>query len=188
MFQRNKGEYGYISKVKKMDIVKMLIYVAIDLAIFVVGLFLNQMSHKNIFTVIAVLFVLPWARIFVEFILLFPYQTPAREDYTKIASVVSGEQKLLSDVVITSEQKAMGLSFVVLGKGYIFALAMNEKQNVKYIQNYLQTGVRNRSDAYQVAIYTSLEQLMKAVKTAKTKEIADTEQETVEEYVMSLIV
>ena len=106
MFQRNKGEYGYISKVKKMDIVKMLIYVAIALAIFVVGLFLNQMSHKNIFTVIAVLFVLPWARIFVEFILLFPYQTPAREDYTKIVPIIKE-----SGIIVISDEIYAELSY-----------------------------------------------------------------------------
>ena len=76
MFKKEKGEYGYITKSKKIDLIKMAIYIVIALAIVVVGLLLNKMSIQNIFTVVAILFVLPWARVLVEFIMLFPYHTP----------------------------------------------------------------------------------------------------------------
>ena len=59
MLKKTKGEYGYITKSKKLDIIKMLIYIGIAAAIFIIGLFLNKMSYQNIFTIVAILFVLP---------------------------------------------------------------------------------------------------------------------------------
>ena len=94
MFKKTKGEYGYITKTKKYDIIKMLIYMAIALAIFVTGLILNNMSYSNVFTIIAILFVLPWAKILVEFIVMFPYKTPEKEDFKQVEAALSDDSRL----------------------------------------------------------------------------------------------
>lgn len=188
MFSRKKGEYGYIKKAKKQDIIKMLIYVAIALLIFFVGLLMNKMSYTNVFTVVAILFVLPWARVLVEYIVLFTYHTPEKEDYDKVVAAVSPEAKVISDYVFTSTERSMGLNFLVVGNGYAYGWIMNDKQDVKGIQTYLQKGVSNWSDQYQVKIYTRLEELLKVVSHAKEKEIPDQEREKVESYLLSLAV
>ena len=188
MFKKTKGEYGYITKTKKYDIIKMLIYMAIALAVFVTGLLLNKMSYSNVFTVVSILFVLPWAKVLVEFIVMFPYKTPEKEDYKQVETVLPEDSRLLSDLVITSEEKSMGLNFMVIGSGFVHALVMNDKQNVDYIQNYLRTGVANWSSAYQVKIHKNKESFLKGIKEVKKKEISAEEIQQVEEYLLSLIV
>lgn len=188
VFQKEKGEYGYITKSKKYDIIKMLIYVGIALVIFVVGLLLNKMSYVNVFTIVAILFVLPWARVLVEFILLFPYDTPKQEDYEKWKAIVPEGSRLLSDVIITSTEKSMGLDFMVLGRGYVFGFATKEKQDNQYVQNYLKKGVEQNSNVYQVKIFHKEKDFENAIKSAKEKDISFEERECVEKYLLSIMV
>lgn len=188
MFKREKGSYGYIKRCKKQDIIKMVLYVFVALGIFITGLFTNKMSYQNIFTILAILFVLPWARVLVEFIMFFPYKTPEKESYDKVAAVAPKEAKVASDMVITSSEKSMGLSFVVIGNGYLFGLIMNEKQDVNYIQKYLKNGVYNWSNQYQVKIHKNMKDFLRDVEQAKEKEIPEVERENVESYIFSLVI
>ncbi len=64
-----KGDCGYISNRKKKALMGVLLMAAAGLAVFIAGLLLNKMSNRNIFSVIAVLFVLPGAKYLVRFIL-----------------------------------------------------------------------------------------------------------------------
>lgn len=188
MFKKKKGEYGYITKSKRIDVIKMAIYVAIALFIFCLGLVLNKMSYQNIFTIVAILFVLPWARVLVEFIVFFPYKTPSKEQYDKVRSVISDEAVLASDMVITSTEKSMGLNFLVMGNGYVIGVVMNQKQSVDEIQNYLRKGVNNWSDKYRVKLYGNFDDFLKDVREAKEKEITEKERENVEKFLFSLVV
>lgn len=188
MFKKKKGQYGYIAKSKRIDLIKMGIYVGIALAIFILGLFLNKMSYQNIFTIVAILFVLPWARVLVEYIVFWPYQTPSKEQYDKVAAVIDQEAVLASDMVITSTEKSMGLDFLVMGNGYVVGIVMNQKQNVDEIQNYLRKGVNNWSDKYRVKVYGKFDDFLKDVKEAKEKEISDKERENVEKFIYSLVI
>lgn len=188
MFKKKKGEYGYIAKSKRIDVIKMIIYVGIALAIFVLGLFLNKMSYQNIFTMVAILFVLPWARVLVEFIVFFPYKTPEKEKYDKVEKAIGEDTVLASDMVITSTEKSMGLDFLVMGNGYVIGVIMNQKQDVDEIQNYLRKGVNNWSDKYRVKIYGKYDEFLKDVKEAKGKEISEKERENVEKFIFSLVV
>lgn len=72
---KKRGEYGYIAARKKKTLLGTIIIALIGVAIFLVGLFLNKMSNRNLFTIIAVLAVLPAAKQLVAFIVLFPFKT-----------------------------------------------------------------------------------------------------------------
>lgn len=188
MWKKTKGEYGYIKKTKKIAFLKLIGFLVIAAVIFGLGLLLNKMSYRNIFTIVAILFVLPWARVVVELVLMFPYKTPERANYDKLKAVVAEDARLASDLVITSRERSMGLDFMVLGNGYIFALACNEKQDVNYIQKYLKDGVYNWSNQYQVKIYKQFTDLVRDVQQVKEKEIPEKERQNVEDYVFSLVV
>lgn len=81
-----KGSFEYINKKKKRKIIMVIAIIVIALAIFGVGLLLNKMSRANIFTVLAILCVLPWAKQLVALIVLFPYHSVSRERYEKARS------------------------------------------------------------------------------------------------------
>lgn len=188
MFKKEKGEYGYLTKSKKIDLIKMAIYIAVALAIVVVGLLLNKMSFQNIFTVVAIMFVLPWARVLVEFIMLFPYHTPDKAQYEQLLNAAGEGVIVASDLVITSTEKAMGLNFVAMGSGYVVGVISNEKQNADEIQKYLRKGIHNWSNQYRVKIYRKFEDLLQDVSKAEEKELPVEERTHVEEFVFSLVI
>ena len=78
-----KGSFEYIKKKKKRKIIMVVAIIVIAAAIFGIGLLLNKMSRANIFTVLAILCVLPWAKQLVALIVLFPYHSVSRERYDK---------------------------------------------------------------------------------------------------------
>lgn len=104
-----KGSFEYINKKKKRKIIMVIAIIVIALAIFGVGLLLNKMSRANIFTVLAILCVLPWAKQLVALIVLFPYHSVSRERYEKAKECVQAnglpDVKLYTDLVITSPEK-----------------------------------------------------------------------------------
>lgn len=51
----SRGELGYLEYKKKKAVLGTVAMAVIGFTIFIIGLFLNKMSNKNIFTVVAVL-------------------------------------------------------------------------------------------------------------------------------------
>ena len=76
----SRGELGYLEYKKKKAVLGTVAMAVIGLAIFIIGLFLNKMSNKNIFTVVAVLFALPAAKFLVAYIVAFPYHTVGKRE------------------------------------------------------------------------------------------------------------
>ena len=80
----NKCDRGYIEAKKKRSILLTLLMALLGIVVFLVGFFLNEMSNRNIFTVAAILFVLPGAKFLVGFIVVFPYRSEAGKDMKRL--------------------------------------------------------------------------------------------------------
>lgn len=186
----DKGEYGYLYGEKKKYTLRIIIYFLIAVAIFLTGLFLNKFSTRNIFTVAAILVVLPWARAVVGLVTLFPFQQTPKEEHDEVAARVGEGLRLYSDLVITSPEKVMGLQYMVKSTGCILGIASRENPDAKYIQGYLSKGVHNWCSDYQVKIYDKREKeaFLRAIPTLSQKELPEKEEENVSDYLRSLIV
>lgn len=194
-----KGEFGYIAKRKKRTIVMSFMILLIAVIIFVAGLLLNKMSKANIFTILAVLCVLPWAKQIVALVVLFPYHSVSRERYEKVKTAVKGRidgdtdsddpepVRLYTDLVITSSEKIMNLDFVVVGYGQVIALVGKKGQDVAYIRQYLSKGVAQWGD-YKVKIVESEKLFLKDVEGLQPNQTNPEERENVNSYLRSLIV
>lgn len=80
----SRGQLGYLEYKKKRAIAGTIAMAVLGIIVFLVGFFLNDMSNRNIFTVVAVLFALPGAKFLVAFIVAFPYHTVGKEQYDKV--------------------------------------------------------------------------------------------------------
>ena len=138
------GEMGYLDSQKKYRIKKTLLYVFIGIAIFVLGLCLNKFEKTNIFTVIAVLMVLPAAKALVGVIVLFPYRSVETERVEKVKSLLSDADVMYTDMVFTSPDKVMFLAFLVIKQDEILCLAGREKEDLRYIEKYLREELKKR--------------------------------------------
>lgn len=187
---KKKGEFGYISHRKKRTLWMSVIILAVAVAIFVLGLLLNKMSKANVFTVLAILCVLPWAKQIVALVVFFPYRSVSGERYEKVALLVKEPVKLYTDLVITSSEKVMNLDFAVVGNSQVIALVGKKGQDVAYIRKYLSEGVANWGD-YKVKILESEKLFLKEVEELAGKEtegMDGEEAENVNSYLLSLIV
>lgn len=116
----SKGSYGYIKNKKKKLILLLLLDIVVAVGIFVLGLFLNKFSNKNIFTIIAMLFTLPGAKIFVSLVVVFPYKGFTKQAYDKVKQVVRDSEAVLYDLVLTSPERVM----------YIKSMAITEDEYI----------------------------------------------------------
>lgn len=183
-----RGEFGYIKTRKKRAVVGTLLMTVFGIAVFLTGLFLNEMSNRNIFTVIAVLFVLPGAKYLVAFIVLFPYHSVGRERYDSIVGKLPEGMQLYTDLVITSSEKIMHLDFAVVGNGQVFGLLGEGKQELAYVRKYLTTGVRNWGEGYKVKILESEKTFLAELAQVEPCEVDEEEEKHVKSYLLSLIV
>ena len=183
-----KSEWGYIKKKKRAMILYTLVFAVIIAAIYLTGYYLNDKSNASVWTVAAIVLVLPAAKFFVSFLVLFPYKTPDKEKWNEINEVLKSGSSLWSDLVITSQEKVMNLDFLVISHHSVLAVLGNEKQELSYVRLYLSKGVHNFADGYQVKVYENYEGFLKAVKALDDREDNREEKEKAEGYLMSLIV
>ena len=183
-----KGSQGYINKRKKNALIWTLIMAALGVAVFVTGLLLNDMSKRNIFTVIAVLFVLPGAKFLVRFIVTFPYHSVEESRYNKVKGNISEGMELYTDMIITSPDKVMNLDFIAVGNKQVIGLIGKEKQDIAYIRKYISDGVANWGSGYKVKIVESENLFISELNAVSLQEVDGEEEDNVKSYIKSLIV
>ena len=159
-----RGEYGYLKERKQKALFGTILMVVIGLVIFVVGLLLNKMEATNIFTVIAVCMVMPAAKYFVSYIVLFPYQPMNAETKQRLDSYAKTGDTILYDVVFTSSEKVMHLDCIYITGHQIIGYTSRKKDNLSVIQEYLKKELKNRCISYTVYIATEEKQVKDRMK------------------------
>ena len=183
-----RTEWSYIKKKKTAMLLWTLLFAVVIAGIYLTGYYLNDKSNASVWTVAAIVLVLPAAKFFVSFLVLFPYKTPDKAKWDEIKKSIKTGTSLWSDLVITSQEKVMNLDFLVISHHSVLAVLGKEKQELSYVQLYLSKGVHNFADGYQIKVYENYEGFLKAVKALDDREDNEEEKEKAENYLMSLIV
>lgn len=188
----SKGQYGYLAYCKKRTLTNTLVYAVICIAVYIVGLLLNHMSRQNIFTVIAVLGVLPMVKQMVGFVVVFPFHNLEKKVYDDAEQKLPEGMELMADLVITSSEKIMHLDLLTVGNHRVIAVLGDGKQDISYVREYLSNGIANWGTDYKVQIVERHKAFFQEME--RISEIApctDEEQEeldNVKSYLRSLIV
>ncbi|MBO5353428.1 MAG: hypothetical protein J6A77_09040 [Lachnospiraceae bacterium] len=159
-----RGEYGYLQQRKQKALSGTILMVLIGIAIFVVGLLLNKMETANIFTVIAVCMVMPAAKYFVSYVVLFPYKPMSLETKERLESYARENDTILYDVVFTSPEKVMHLDCVYVTGHQVIGYTSRRKDNTKVIQEYLKKELQIRGLKYAVYLAAEEKQIMDRMK------------------------
>lgn len=175
-----RGEYGYLKEKKQKSLLGTLLMVFIGVIIFVVGLLLNKMEVRNLFTVFAICMVLPAARYFVSYVVLFPYQPMNLETKERLASYARKQDVVLYDVVFTSSEKVMHLDCIYVTGHQVIGYTSRTKDKTQVIQEYLKKEIKNRCMNFSVYIATEEKQVkdrMKLRGEEKAEQSADAKEE-----------
>ncbi|MDO5292467.1 MAG: hypothetical protein Q4F05_06925 [bacterium] len=166
------GAFGYIATKKKSYLCRVGIYAAIGIAIFVFGLLVNKFDHANIFTILAILMVLPAAKAMVAVIVFARFKTVSSDRYQAVfeattanlsdyhslkevmasTSVIDSKVTLLTDVVFTSVDKVMNLDFALLTEHGFYGLVGKSNQDVSYMTNYLKDTLKEHHNSCEVKL------------------------------------
>ena len=144
-----KGSYGYLKSQRKIETIKTTILFVLVMAIFLVG-YLTTKTKANLFTVVAVVSVLPAAKQMATTILFYKYSTGSQKIYEKIKNVVK-DATTVSDIVITSYDKIGELLHVAIVGKTIIAYSEKEKTDEKYMADYVK-GILEKNGYHGVSV------------------------------------
>lgn len=159
-----RGQYGYLKEKKQKALMGTFLMVLIGIAIFVTGLLLNKMEATNIFTVIAVCMVMPAAKYFVSYVVLFPYHPMDAETKKRLDSYAKEGDTMLYDVVFTSSEKVMHLDCIYVTGHQIIGYTSRAKDKVQVMQEYLKKELKLRCSSYAVFIADTEKQVQDRMK------------------------
>ena len=174
MTKPKKFERGYLSYRKGREIRGIITDIALGLAVFVVGLLLNKMYYRNVFTVVALLFVLPMARHISILSALMPYM-PVSDEMAERAGAALGKcGRLLYDPVFTSKERVMHFSLIALVNGRVLCYDLPERKksgiisfkskmgNADAAKAYLAEHIKNQARHDKVETFSDFEKFLRA--------------------------
>lgn len=141
-----KGEPDYLFRQKKLSTIKTLISYAVAVAIFIIGYLLTK-TRENVFSVIAVLALLPASRNTVSMIMFL--KTPAynADIYNKILKN-AGNVPVIYHLYLTSYQKNYAMTCMTARGGNLIGFSEFDKCDVNSCKEHIegiltQNGIKN---------------------------------------------
>lgn len=107
---KRKGEQGYISFMKKFNLLVTVVCFLLAAGLFLIGISIYE-TKANVLTIVGALFVIPAARFMTVWILFLPHKSVTEEEYDKVFKSMKAGNLLYADVLFTSTEKAYGVSF-----------------------------------------------------------------------------
>ena len=114
-----KGTYGYIKKQTVFEIIKTAVLFAMAFGIFAIGYY-TLGTKKSLWSVFAVLSLLPASKSLVSVIMFLRYRSITPELYSKIAGA-AGEVPLLYELIVTTKDKTYFIEALGYAKGSLIA-------------------------------------------------------------------
>lgn len=172
MKKTNKFEKGYLSNRKQKLFINVALNIVAAVIIFIVGLFLNKMQPRNIFSVLALLFILPVGRSLATLFILLPFKELKNDKLVKVENSIKGKGVLLYSPVFTSPEYVMHLDLIAVFKGRMLGYkekmgtsVRNEydyKKKTEAAANYIDKHLKNQGRGDKLVVYDDIEKFVKA--------------------------
>jgi len=158
-----KGTRGYIDRIKKLALLVSGGTFLLAAALFVTGLLLFE-SKFNVLSIFAALIIIPFAGGVTRFVLFARYKSVSEADEAKVFEAAPAGSSLISDAVMTSEQRAMGFAFIVVTDHEVVALAAkNEKFPKIKLYEYLKDLVKRKGFSHKVEVEDDMDAFLKVL-------------------------
>ena len=181
MEKTQKGQRGYLRRRKIKLGIGSLTGFLIMILIYFIGYLLFD-TAKNYVTILAVLIVLPTAKIFIQY-LMIPWKCRATDEEYDEAEKNAAPLKVYGDLLITAQEKSFAISFLVIDKDdNIIAYTADDKAEPEKFEK----GVTNFLNYYEfdtkVKLFKDAGQFNKRAKqlAARNSELTDDQKEHIE--------
>nr|WP_315100601.1 hypothetical protein [uncultured Catonella sp.] len=180
MKKYNKFEKGYLTYRKNKLFLNVALNILAAVIIFITGLLLNKMQPRNIFSVLALLFVLPVGRSLATYFILLPYKEMKFDRLVKAEENISYKGILLYSPVFTSAENVMHLDLIAVFKGRILGYkeksgksVRNEydyKKRTDAAKAYIDKHLKNQGRGDNIVIFDDIDKFVKAFPKNKLSE------------------
>lgn len=164
--KKEKGEFGYISYLKIYNLLMTLACLTVVMILVLFGFF-RYHSVKQIYTVIAAVMAIPASKFLVEYIILIPFNSTDRVLYEEL---LDDKYKVLTELVITTEQRVMYAQFAVIKGKTVYCCAENKRTDSKELEKYLLKILNSEFKDVDVKVYDDIKQYKKDIQRIKNKQ------------------
>ncbi len=172
-----KGDWGYIDYRKKINLIIMLAAFAVVIGIFILGIILNG-NRNNVFTVAAVVLVLPAAKFAVAYFVVAPHKSAGEALKNKLEKEAGG-LCVCFDCIMSNKKKPICAQAVVVTDSAICAYTLEEKADNKLFETSLQEFMKNDKLNVTVTLYKEEKKFINRVRNLAVN--VDTSKESVKE-------
>ena len=169
MFQLpEKGTIEYLNKKKKQNLLITILCFLAVIIIYVTGLIIYK-NNRSVYTVIAAVAALPAAKALLSFIMVAPHKMLGQEQLADVWKVIEGKSfQTLYHLIITSEEKAMLLSVVLIYNGHIMIYSESPKQDCSELESYIKKIVTCKYSS--IKVYKDLSEMLKRAENLRNHE------------------
>lgn len=136
-----KGTFGYIKKQTRFEIVKTALLFLMAFGIFFIGYY-TLGTKKSLWSVLAVLSLLPASKSLVGLIMLLRYKSLSSDEYNHFRNVV-GSIGTLYENVLTTTEKSYYLPVISYAKGSLIAFGALKSEDIQKLSSHLSTVLNN---------------------------------------------
>ncbi len=152
---RYKGKKGYISLLKRYDMIFILISAIIAVGVFLTGLNIWK-TKANIATVVSVLSLLPACKRLTNLIIILPFKGIKDENFEKISPKLKDGWFVLCDMLFSTEKYMLKFEHMVMAGNKMFIFSEMTKDKNNYSREYLENAFKKRAIDVTVNLYDKI--------------------------------
>ena len=166
-----KGKRGYTLSHRKWQILKMSLYIALALAVFILGLVVTK-TTKNIMSIVAILGALPISKEMVGVIMSFKRKPMDETAYMQI-SEKAGNLEQIYELLFTAYEAAYAVDAAVIEGRDVICYTTDEKCDVVALQKHLAKMLNANDFKENVKVYKDLNKFLDRVADLERREKED---------------
>ena len=163
-----KGKFGYTLSHRKGQIIKMSLYIALALAVFLLGLIVTK-TTKNVLSIVAIVGALPISKEMVGVIMSYKRKPMEQAVYQQI-SEKAGNLEQIYELLFTTQEKSYGVEAAIVEGRDVICYTVDPKCEVTVLQKHLLKMLDANGYKQNVKVYTDLKKFLDRVADLERRE------------------
>lgn len=163
-----KGKYGYTLSHRKWQILKMSLYIAIALAVFLLGYGVTK-TTKNLLSIVAIVGALPISKEMVGVIMSYKRKPMDKKLYEQI-SAKAGDLEQIYELLFTTNEKSYGVEAAVVEGRDVICYTIDPKCDMTALQKHLQKMLDANGYKENVKVFKDLKKFLDRVGDLERRE------------------
>ena len=163
-----KGKFGYTLSHRKGQIIKMSLYIALALAVFLLGLIVTK-TTKNVLSIVAIVGALPISKEMVGVIMSYK-RKPMEQAVFQQISEKAGNLEQIYELLFTTQEKSYGVEAAIVEGRDVICYTVDPKCEVTVLQKHLLKMLDANGYKQNVKVYTDLKKFLDRVADLERRE------------------